>query len=248
MRLHILTFTFITVLLWGPIHVALAQKVMEYELCSPDSITYSIAIGAYAHNERHISIDFGYFNYSDTPEVHIWVKPGGMPFIIDEAVWTIAYIKPIINKRKRIDIGTWGEVITYRYQNKYNKLFPAHFTEEQQTHSSHGNLYFTISGTHLPKFINIYHYPSTSSNKTDSLLIENKGATWLEIGNIVGTHLPIEQVATKPILIAPKHKLAIAVNALPDAQTGQHKQLTINYRQKGQPKWQIASYRCFMQH
>jgi len=247
MRAFDLTITFIIVLLCGPFNAANAQKVMEYELCSPDTIKYSISQVKMANHEQHVSIDLGYFNYNDTPEVHIWVKPAGMPFIVDEAVWTIAYLKPIINKRKRIDIGTWGEIICYRYQNKYNKIFPAHFTEEQNNNSSHGNIYFNISGTHLPKYINIYHYPTINTNKTDSFVIENKGATWLELGTIAGTQAAKQQVSTKPILIAPKQHIAFAVKGISNASQTQKLQLIVNYRQKGQPKWQTANYTSFMQ-
>ena len=133
MRAFDLTITFIIVLLCGPFNAANAQKVMEYELCSPDTIKYSISQVKMANHEQHVSIDLGYFNYNDTPEVHIWVKPAGMPFIVDEAVWTIAYLKPIINKRKRIDIGTWGEIICYRYKTNTIKYF-RHTLQKSKKH------------------------------------------------------------------------------------------------------------------
>jgi hypothetical protein len=228
-----------------------AQHLLHYAICSPDSNKYTIHVLPQQEGERTIKIDLGYFNYTDSPSVHFWVKPLETPFILDEAVWTIAYLKPVINRRKRVDVGNWGEVISYYYQNKYNKIFPEHFNEHLKAHSSHGLLYFDIRGTFLPKYINVLHFKSAGPIQKDSLSVFNKGLSPIEC---ILTYSKSTQADTidskvKPIIVASGKKKGLLIQIEKDLLI-QNEQpniyLHLYYRRKGEQRWHFANYRSLV--
>jgi hypothetical protein len=134
----------------------LAQKdMLQYDLYSPDTVSYDIKIMKDKAGLKMVFADLGTFNSNNEPAVSFYASPRDHAFILDNCPWNAACLKPIYDKRYAILPGKTGKILSLQYLSKYSKFFASPFKQTTIAHTTHGNISFEIRGCYLPAYIHI---------------------------------------------------------------------------------------------
>ncbi len=202
--------------------ISSAQKnTMQYLLYSPDTLNYDIKITTDNKGDKMVYADFGTFNFSDEPSLNFYALPADHAFILDNALWNVAYLKPAYDKHYMVLPGKSGKVLSLQYYSKYNKYYTSPFKQTTSAHTTHGKISFEITGSYLPQYIHLdtpsfYHsHAITGDTLTDSFSVKNTGhaALLLQLTKYdEGMHC--SDTASITILPGKERKLAISYTPL----------------------------------